>query len=235
MGTGVDGVVVLVLAVGLGDVRRLLHDGHIFVEFIAAIMHDKFFVLVAEIFLDGRRLFLLGVAIGIDIGHRTDSALVLLIYPAFAKLVFPEGVVVIDCRIPPPLLLGLLLHVHRLELPVQLLPRLVLVFYRLVDSCIAAGSLNVDCVETAHVGFVLGDPVLEGELLRALENVLLGHFGMVEFSWVVLAGVLRQEVLPRGHLGRVGTGLPVVPGSVGHKILFVEGIGVVEIQLVKVH
>ena len=58
---------------------------------------------------------------------------------------------------------------------------------------------------------------------------------MVEFAGIVLAGVLRQEILPRGHLGRVGSGLPVVPGSVWHKILLVEGICVVEIQLVKVH
>ena len=32
---------------------------------------------------------MLGVAIGVDVGHRTDSALVLLIESAFAELTFP--------------------------------------------------------------------------------------------------------------------------------------------------
>ena len=137
--------------------------------------------------------------------------------------------VVVDSGIPPALLLGLLLHIHGLEGAVELLPGLVLVLDGLVDPGIAAGPLNVNGVETAHVGLVVGDPVLEGELLRALEDVLLGHLGVVEFSGVVFAGILRQEVLPRGHLGRVGSNLPVVPRSVRHKILLVEGICVVEI------
>ena len=54
--------------------------------------------------------------------------------------------VVVDSGIPPALLLGLLLHIHRLELPVQLLPGLVLVFDGLVDPGIAAGPLNIDGV-----------------------------------------------------------------------------------------
>ena len=86
MGTGVDRAVVLLVAVGGG---RLLDNGDIFVEFIAAVVHDEFLILIAEIFLDGRGWFVLGVAIGVDVGHRTDSALVLLIESAFAELTFP--------------------------------------------------------------------------------------------------------------------------------------------------
>lgn len=44
MGTGVDRAVVLLVAVGGG---RLLDNGDIFVEFIAAVVHDEFFVLIA--------------------------------------------------------------------------------------------------------------------------------------------------------------------------------------------
>lgn len=81
-------------------------------------------------------------------------------------------------------------------LPAKLVPRFVLVLYGLVDLGIAAGSLNVDGVETTHVGLLHGDPVLEGETLWTLQDGFILYLGVVEFVLVVFAADIGQEVFP---------------------------------------
>jgi hypothetical protein len=90
-------------------------------------------------------------------------------------------------------------------------------------------------VETAHVGLVHGDPVLKGIALWAFEHPLVLDLRVIESISEMLATIIREEVLAGRHLGRILLGLAVVPGAIGHEVLFVEGVGLVEGEFVVVH
>ena len=120
-------------------------------------------------------------------------------------------------------------------LPCQFLFCPVLVLDGLVDAGVAGGPLDVDSMETAVVGLVLGDAVFEGVSLRTGEDVGLFDLGPVEFAVVAFAPDIGSEVHSRGHLGGKLLSNTVVPGSVRDEVLPVEGIGAEEGAFVVVH
>jgi hypothetical protein len=90
-------------------------------------------------------------------------------------------------------------------------------------------------VQAAHVGLIHGDSILEGVAFWTLEDAVILDLGVVEPISEVLPPAVHEVILPRGHLGGVVLGLAVEPGTVRYEVLLVEGVGLVEGQLVVVH
>lgn len=217
--------------------------GNVLVPLVAAILHDESFVLLTQLVAKRRRLTLLRVAIpcraliaahgdltaiyGLVVGRLPVEQFLLVI------LILPEG------YLPPLLFLSLLLGLgqfHRLVAPAcELILRLVLILDGLVETGVAGGSLDIDGMQAAHVGLVHGDPILKGVAFGTLEDVVILDLGVVEPVSEVLPAVVHEVILPRGHLGGEFLGLAVEPGSIRHEVLLVEGVRLVEGQLVVVH
>ena len=70
----------------------------------------------------------------------------------------------------------------------------------LVDPGSTAGPFDIGCVQTPHIGFVVGDCVLEGVFLRTGENTVVLYFRMVEFLSIVFTTHFSEVVLTGGNL-----------------------------------
>ena len=86
----IDGVM-LRFAIGFRDLGRFSDNGDIFMKFVAAIVHDKFFILIREIFFDRRRRF----------GFRiiANSTVIGVHDCTFIELSFSDVMLVLDCGI----------------------------------------------------------------------------------------------------------------------------------------
>ena len=83
--------VMLCFAIGFRNMGRFSDNGDIFMKFVAAIMHDKFFILIREIFFDRRRRF----------GFRiiANSTVIGVHDCTFIELSFSDVMIVLDCGI----------------------------------------------------------------------------------------------------------------------------------------
>lgn len=217
--------------------------GNVLVPLVAAVLHDESFVLLTQLVAKRWRFTLFGITVpcrsliathgdltvvyGLVFGcHPVERSLLVL-------MVLPQG------HLPLLLLFSLLLgfgHFHRLVVPAcELILRLVLILDGLVDAGVAGGSLNIDGMQTAHVGLVHGDSILKGVAFWTLEDIVILDLGVVEPACEVLPPAVHEVILPRWHLGGEVLGLPVEPGTVRHEVLLVEGARLVESQLVVVH
>ena len=80
--------VMLCFAVGFRDLWRFSNNGDIFMKFVAAIMHDKFFILIRQIFFDRRRRFGLRIIANSTVIGVHDST--------FIELSFSDVMIVLD-------------------------------------------------------------------------------------------------------------------------------------------
>ena len=80
--------VMLCFAIGFRNMGRFSDNGDIFMKFVAAIMHDKFFILIRQIFFDRRRRFRLRIIANSTIIGVHDGT--------FIEFTFSDVVVVLD-------------------------------------------------------------------------------------------------------------------------------------------
>ena len=124
-------------------------------EFIAAVMHDKFLVLVTQILLQRNRRSLLRVDGRFSQPIFADSALILdLLHPTLPKLIFAKSMIILNGSFPPFFLLRFLLHLNRPKLTIDLISSLVLILDTLIDPSIARSPLNINSIQTPHIGLI---------------------------------------------------------------------------------
>lgn len=65
--------------------------------------------------------------------------------------------------------------------------------------------------------------------------MFLLDLGVIEFVLIVFTTVVGQKIFARRHFGGVGLRFAVVPGAVREEVLLVEGIAMIEVELVIIH
>lgn len=63
-----------------------------------------------------------------------------------------------------------------MELPIELIPRLILILNALIDSGIAGCSLDIDSIQTSHIGLVHGNFILKRVPFGTNQNTLILDF-----------------------------------------------------------
>ena len=70
----------------------------------------------------------------------------------------------------------------------------------LVDPGSTASPFDIGGIQTSHIGFVVGNCVLEGVFFRTGENTVVLYFRMVKFLSIVLTTHFSEVVLTGGNL-----------------------------------
>ena len=105
----------------------------------------------------------------------------------------------------------------------------------MADIRIAGGALNVDGMQTAHVHLIHRDPTLKGIVLWTFEDVFVLYIRVAEAISEVLSTTISKEILAGRYLRGEVFGLAIKPGPVRHEFLLVEGVSLVEGELVVVN
>ena len=130
----------------------------------------------------------------------------------------------------------MLTHIQRLIVfSCQFLLSSKFVPHCLIYSCSASCAFDVGCIETAHIGFIIGDCVLERVFLWACENLVVLNFRVVEFIFIVLTSYFCKVVLTCRYLWGKFFRFSVEPCSIREVALFIEGTGFVVGKLVVLH
>ena len=76
-----------------------------------------------------------------------------------------------------------------MKLSIELVSRSILILDTLVDSGIAGGSLNIDSIQTSHIGLIQSNFVLKRVPFWTDQNALILDFRVIEFIRIMFATV----------------------------------------------